>query len=112
MAATDGEAAKRSERPSWARVETRGGIQPGLKLTRVNSNASEASAPRDRPGVMVPPKAVEDIVEEDIDGSMPETRKQTAKPRRERAVRIVFETGKTVAQVARDLDVNERTLAG
>ena len=34
VAATDGEAAKRSERPSWARVETRGGIQPGLKLTK------------------------------------------------------------------------------
>ena len=43
---------------------------------------------------------------------MPETRKQYDEAFKAGAVRIVFETGKTVAQVARDLDVNERTLAG
>lgn len=43
---------------------------------------------------------------------MPETRKQYDEAFKTGAVRIVFETGKTVAQVSRDLDVNERTLAG
>jgi len=43
---------------------------------------------------------------------MPETRKQYDEAFKAGAVRIVFETGKTVAQVSRDLDVNERTLAG
>jgi transposase len=42
---------------------------------------------------------------------MPEIRKQYDQSFKTGAVRIVFETGKTVAQVARDLDVNERTLA-
>jgi transposase len=42
---------------------------------------------------------------------MPEIRKQYDQAFKAGAVRIVFETGKTVAQVARDLDVNERTLA-
>ena len=43
---------------------------------------------------------------------MPETRKQYDEAFKAGAVRIVFETGKTVAQVSRDLDINERTLAG
>jgi len=43
---------------------------------------------------------------------MPETRKQYDEAFKAGAVRIVFETGKTVAQVSRDLEVNERTLAG
>jgi transposase len=43
---------------------------------------------------------------------MPEIRKQYDEAFKAGAVRIVFETGKTVAQVSRDLDVNERTLAG
>ena len=43
---------------------------------------------------------------------MPETRKQYDEAFKAGAIRIVFETGKTVAQVSRDLDVNERTLAG
>jgi transposase len=42
---------------------------------------------------------------------MPEIRKQYDQAFKAGAVRIVFETGKTIAQVARDLDVNERTLA-
>lgn len=41
---------------------------------------------------------------------MPETRKKYDKEFREGAVRIVEETGKPVAQVARDLGVNEGTL--
>ena len=43
---------------------------------------------------------------------MSELRKQYDEAFKAGAVRIVFETGKTVAQVSRDLDVNERTLAG
>ena len=43
---------------------------------------------------------------------MSEIRKQYDEAFKAGAVRIVFETGKTVAQVSRDLDVNERTLAG
>jgi transposase len=41
---------------------------------------------------------------------MPETRKYYDEAFKAGAVRIVFETGKTIAQVARDLDVNGRTL--
>lgn len=41
---------------------------------------------------------------------MPEKRKKYDWEFREGAVRIVEETGKTVAQVARDLGVNEGTL--
>ena len=41
---------------------------------------------------------------------MPEKRKQYDEEFQAGAVRIVFETGKTIAQVARDLDVNEGTL--
>ena len=43
---------------------------------------------------------------------MSETRKQYDYAFKAGAVRIVLETGQSVAQVARDLDVNERTLAG
>ena len=41
---------------------------------------------------------------------MPEKRKKYDRQFRERAVRIVHETGKPIAQVARDLGVNEGTL--
>ncbi len=41
---------------------------------------------------------------------MPEKRKKYDKEFREGAVRIVAETGKPIAQVARDLGVNEGTL--
>jgi transposase-like protein len=41
---------------------------------------------------------------------MPETRKKYDREFREGAVRIVEETGKPTAQVARDLGVNEGTL--
>ncbi len=41
---------------------------------------------------------------------MPETRKKYDREFREGAVRIVEETGKSIAQVARDLGVNEGTL--
>jgi|EndMetStandDraft_2_1072991.scaffolds.fasta_scaffold1014218_1 transposase len=43
---------------------------------------------------------------------MSESRKQYDYAFKAGAVRIVLETGQTVAQVARELDVNERTLAG
>jgi transposase len=43
---------------------------------------------------------------------MSETRKQYDYAFKAGAVRVVLETGQTVAQVARELDVNERTLAG
>src|SRR4051794_10688959 len=42
---------------------------------------------------------------------MPEIRKRYDREFREGAVRIVEETGKPIAQVARDLGVNEGTLA-
>ncbi len=42
---------------------------------------------------------------------MPETRRQYDPEFREGAVRIVRETGKSVAAVARDLDINAGTLA-
>ena len=42
---------------------------------------------------------------------MPEARKKYDRRFRETAVRTVFETGKPVAQVARDLGVNPGTLA-
>ena len=41
---------------------------------------------------------------------MPETRKKYDREFREGAVRIVEETGKSIAHVARDLGVNEGTL--
>lgn len=41
---------------------------------------------------------------------MPENRKKYDKEFKEGAVRIVAETGKSIAQVARDLGVNEGTL--
>ena len=41
---------------------------------------------------------------------MPEIRKKSDRQFREGAVRIVEETGKPIAQVARDLGVNEGTL--
>lgn len=41
---------------------------------------------------------------------MPENRKKYDQEFREGAVRIVRESGKSVAQVARDLDINEGTL--
>jgi len=41
---------------------------------------------------------------------MPEKRRKYDREFREGAVRIVYETGKPVAQVARDLGVNEGTL--
>jgi transposase len=41
---------------------------------------------------------------------MPETRKKDDREFREGAVRIVEETGKPIAVVARDLEVNEGTL--
>ncbi len=41
---------------------------------------------------------------------MPEIRKYYDEAFKAGAVRIVFETGKPIAQVARDLDVNGRTL--
>ena len=41
---------------------------------------------------------------------MPENRKRYDREFREGAVRIVYETGKPIAQVARDLGVNEGTL--
>lgn len=41
---------------------------------------------------------------------MAETRKKYDREFREGAVRIVEESGKPIAQVARDLDVNEGTL--
>ena len=41
---------------------------------------------------------------------MPEKRQKYDQEFREGAVRIVYETGKPIAQVARDLDVNEGTL--
>ena len=41
---------------------------------------------------------------------MPEHRKKYDREFREGAVRIVYETGKPIAQVARDLGVNEGTL--
>ena len=43
---------------------------------------------------------------------MPEIRKRYDREFREGAVRIVEETGKPIAQVARDLGVNEGTLGG
>jgi transposase len=42
---------------------------------------------------------------------MPETRRQYDPEFREGAVRIVRETGKSIAAVARDLDINAGTLA-
>jgi transposase len=42
---------------------------------------------------------------------MPETRRQYDREFREGAVRIVRETGKPIAAVARDLDINAGTLA-
>jgi transposase len=41
---------------------------------------------------------------------MPEKRKKYDRQFRDGAVRIVYETGKPIAQVARDLGVNEGTL--
>ena len=44
--------------------------------------------------------------------TMPEKRKKYDREFRERAVRIVEETGKPIAQVSRDLGINAGTLAG